>query len=149
MTNTVDILLVEDNKGDVALIERAFEDRTLPGTLHTVQTGSEAIDWLHRREGFAGAPRPDVVLLDLNLPATSGHTVLEDIKSDPDLRQIPVIILTSSRSEDDLSKAYKGYANSCLIKPIDPEEYADRIETIVEFWASAAALPPSADGGVR
>lgn len=149
MTNTVDVLLVEDNKGDVALIERAFEDRALPGTLHAVQTGTEALDWLHRREGFAEAPRPDVVLLDLNLPAMSGHAVLEDVKSDPQLKQMPVIVLTSSRSEDDIRRAYEACANSCLTKPVDPDEYIDLIQTVVNFWASIAELPPLTDGSSR
>lgn len=140
---TIDILLVEDNQGDVTLIERAFEERNLPGTLHTVKTGDEALDWLHRRGEFTDATRPDLVLLDLNLPATSGHAVLEEIKSDPQLKRIPVTVLTSSQSEDDLTEAYEEYANACLIKPVDPDEFADRIETFAEFWVSTVALPPS------
>lgn len=141
----LDILLVEDNHGDIHLIERAFDTRELPGTVHVVQTGDDALDWLHRREEFADAPRPDLVLLDLNLPGTSGHTVLEEIKSDPDLRRIPVTILTSSQAEDDLIGAYETHANACLIKPVDPEEFADRIQTFVEFWVSTATLPPSTE----
>ncbi|TYL38600.1 two-component system response regulator [Natronococcus pandeyae] len=143
--NDIDILLVEDNHGDIHLIERAFDTRELPGTVHVVQTGDDALDWLSRHEAFADAPRPDLVLLDLNLPGTSGHTVLEEIKSDPDLRRIPVIILTSSRAEDDLIDAYETHANACLIKPVDPEQFADRIQAFVEFWVSTATLPPSSN----
>lgn len=143
VTDDIDILLVEDNHGDVHLVERSFTARELPGTLHAVQTGDEALDWLHRRNDFADAPRPDLVLLDLNLPATSGHTVLEAIKTDPVLKQIPVTILTSSRAEDDLTEAYESYANACLIKPVDPDEFADRIQAFVDFWVSTATLPPA------
>lgn len=137
----IDILLVEDNHGDVHLIEQAFETRELPGTLHSVQTGDEALDWLHRRDDFAEAPRPDIVLLDLNLPAVSGHTVLEEIKSDPRLQRLPVIVLTSSRSEDDLIRVYEEGANACLRKLVDPDAFADHLQTVVEFWGSTAALP--------
>lgn len=141
----IDVLLVEDNQGDVTLIEQAFEDRELPGTLHVVQTGDEALDWLYQREEFTGALRPDVVLLDLNLPATSGHAVLEEIKSDPRLKQLPVVVLTSSQSEDDLTHAYRKFANACLIKPVDPEEFADRIQTFAEFWMATVTLPSGLD----
>ena len=144
-TDTVDILLVEDNHGDIALVERAFEDRALPGALHAVQTGGEALDWLHQRGEFEDAPRPDLVLLDLNLPATSGHAVLEEVKSESRLRRIPVVVLTSSKSEDDLNEAYDGFANAYLIKPVDPDEFADRIQAFAEFWASTVALPSSPD----
>lgn len=138
----IDILLVEDNHGDVYLIERAFESRDLPGTLHSVQTGDEALDWLYQRGDFADAPHPNLVLLDLNLPATSGHTVLKKVKSDPQLRRLPVVVLTSSRSEDDLTEVYEEFANACLIKPVDPEEFADLIQSFTEFWISRVTLPP-------
>ena len=140
-TDAVDILLVEDNHGDIALVERAFEDRGLPGALHAVQTGDEALDWLHQRNSFEAAPRPDVVLLDLNLPATRGHAVLREIKSEPTLKRIPVVVLTSSQSEADLNEAYEEFANAYLTKPVDPDEFADRLQTFAEFWASTAVLP--------
>ena len=142
----IDILLIEDNSGDVRLIERAFETRELPGTLHAVQTGEEALDWLYQRDDFAEAPRPDLVLLDLNLSATSGQDMLEEIKSEPRMKRIPVIILTSSQSEEDLIEVYEKYANAYLLKPVDPEEFADLIQTFTEFWVDVAALPPTADG---
>ncbi len=141
----INILLVEDNQGDVHLIERAFEDRGISGTVHFVQTGEQALDWLHQRDGFADAPRPDLVLLDLNLPATNGHTVLEEIKSDPRLKRLPVVVLTGSQSEDDLIESYEAGANACLIKPVDPEEFADRIQTLAEFWSGTVTLPSVSD----
>lgn len=136
-----DILLVEDNRGDITLIERAFDVRELPGTLHAVQTGDEALDWLYQRGEFSDAPRPDLVLLDLNLAAISGHAVLDEIKSSSHLNGLPVIVLTSSQSREDLISAYEKNANACLIKPVDPDEFADRIQSFVDFWVSTATLP--------
>jgi CheY-like chemotaxis protein len=138
----VDILLVEDNHGDVRLIQRAFETRHLPGTVHAVQTGDEALAWLYRRGEHADARRPDLVVLDLNLPATSGFDVLQEVKSDPDLRALPVVVLTSSLSESDLVAAYDQHANACLVKPVDPDEFTDLVEGCARFWACAASLPP-------
>lgn len=111
-------------------------------SLHATQTGDEALDWLFQRNDFADAPRPDLVLLDLNLPATSGQDILEEIKSDPRLKRIPVIVLTSSQSDDDLIEAYEKCANACLRKPVDPEEFADSIQRFTEFWVSTAVLSP-------
>ena len=136
-----DILLVDDNPGDVHLIKEAFEARAIPGTLHAVQTGEEALDWLYQRGDFAEAPLPEVVLLDLNLPSTDGQTVLEEIKSDPQLKRIPVIILTGSKSETELNAAYEEHANACLVKPVGPDEFADLIQASAEFWVSIATLP--------
>ena len=141
----VDILLVEDNDGDIRLIERAFETRDLPGTVHVVQTGDKALDWLYQRSEFAERPRPDLVLLDLNLPATTGQDILDEVRSEPRLKRIPIIVLTSSQSDDDLIKAYEKCANACLRKPVDPEEFADLIQTFTDFWITTAALPPSSD----
>lgn len=143
--DAVDILLVEDNDGDVRLIERAFEIRELPGTLHVVQTGDRALDWLYQRGEFVEAPRTDLVLLDLNLPATNGQDALEDIRSGSRLQRLPVIVLTSSQSDDDLAMAYEAGANACLRKPVDPEAFMDLIQSFAEFWVSTVAFPPVLD----
>lgn len=141
----VDILLVEDNDGDVRLVERAFDTRELPGTLHVVQTGDKALDWLYQRGEFAEQPLPNLVLLDLNLPATSGDEILAELQSESWLRRIPVIVLTSSQSDEDLTKAYEMGANACLRKQVDPEEFADLIQAFAEFWISSAAIPSAVD----
>lgn len=139
--SSTDILLVEDNPGDIQLIERAFEEQEIAGTLHITQAGDEALDWVHQREEFSEAPSPDLVLLDLNLSAISGHTVLKEIKSDPQLKWLPVIVLTGSRSETELREAYEEHANSCVTKPVDPDEFIDLIQTFAEFWIVTAELP--------
>lgn len=141
-----DILLVEDNPGDSRLFEQAFEDRDLPGTVHVVRTGDDALDWLYRRDDYADAPRPDLVVLDLNLPATSGHDILRKVKTDPELKRLPVIILTGSTSEEDLRRAYDRHANACLVKPIDPDEFADMVEYVATFWGSTVVYPRPANG---
>lgn len=143
--SSVDILLVEDNHGDVGLIEQAFEKQALPGTLYTVQTGEAALDWLYDRGENSGVPRPDLILLDWNLPTTSGRSVLEQIKSDPDLRRLPVIVLTGSQAETDLADAYDAQANAYLTKPVDPVEFAELMQLIVGFWVYAVVLPPVPD----
>lgn len=140
--DSVDILLVEDNPGDVNLIERIFDDRDLPGRIHSVQRGDDALDWLHRRGEFSEAPWPDLVLLDLNLPSTSGEKVLEAIKTDERWRRLPVIMLTGSPSEEDVIRMYDAGANAYLLKPPDPEEFGVLIERFVNFWVEAAELPP-------
>lgn len=145
----IQILLVEDNQGDIHLIQRVFNDYDLPGTLHSVQTGEAALDWLNQRGEYADAPRPDIVLLDLNLPAMSGHEVLREIKQTPELARIPVLVLTGSQAEDDLVKAYDSHANAYLNKPVDPEEFVDLFELITGFWISTVILPPKADTGPR
>lgn len=141
----VHILLVEDNAGDIRLIEEAFAQRELPGRVHTVTSGEEALDWVFQRGGFEEETRLDLVLLDLNLPGTSGHTVLESIKTDPELKRLPVVVLTGTQSEEELNEAYDEHANVCLVKPVDPEEFADLIQTFAEFWVATASLPSVSD----
>jgi CheY-like chemotaxis protein len=143
--NDVEILLVEDNHGDVRMVERAFEQRDIPCELTVVQTGDEALDVLYRRGEFADASRPDLVLLDLNLPGTSGLSVLETVKSDETLKRVPVVVLTSAQSGTDLNRVYDEHANACLTKPVDPTEFADSIDSFVEFWAATATLPDRND----
>lgn len=140
-----DILLVEDNHGDTRMVEMAFERQEIPHTLHTVKTGEEALNWISERDGGTEAPRPDLVLLDLNLPGTSGQAVLKEIKSDSRLKQIPVVILTSSRSEADVIEAYEEHANACLIKPNDPDDFIHLVQTVADFWLSTVTLAPASD----
>lgn len=143
------VLLVEDNEGDVAHVQRAFEDRDLPGTLYVVRSGTAALDWLFQRQEYADEPRPDLVLLDLNLPGADGHEVLATARSDPSLQTLPIVVLTSSQSEEDVREAYAEHANACVRKPIDPAEFGDRIEATATFWLEVAACPEPAPGGVH
>ncbi|QLG49031.1 response regulator [Natrinema halophilum] len=138
----IDILVAEDNRGDIHLVEQAFAERDLPGEIHSVQTGEEAIDFLSQRGPFAEAPRPDLIVLDLNLPVTSGPEVLTKIRSDPEFPPIPVIVLTGSRSDGDVTRMYSAGANAYLRKPADPNDFMDRMERLVYFWAEEATLPP-------
>jgi CheY-like chemotaxis protein len=137
-----DILLVEDNPGDVRLTREAFEAGNIANMLHVVTDGSEALDFLFRRGDHADAPRPDVVLLDLNLPRKNGDEVLAEINDDPDLTCIPVIVLTSSDAQEDVVRSYELQANAYLTKPVDPGEFVETVQTFEEFWLSIVRLPP-------
>ena len=137
----IDILLVEDNPGDANLTQEAFDEGSIENTLHTVVDGVEALDFLHQHGEYAEAPCPDMVLLDLNLPRKDGDEVLEEVKGDPDLRRIPIVILTSSEAEEDIKKAYDHYANAYLRKPVDPFEFIEMIKQFEEFWFSIVRLP--------
>ena len=137
----VDLLLVEDNPGDVRLTEEAFEGAQIATTLHVVSDGVEALDFLYRRGDYADAPRPDIVLLDLNLPRKNGDEVLAEIESDRDLSRIPVIVLTSSKAQEDVARSYDLRANAYLTKPIDPDVFVDTVRTFEQFWLSRVRLP--------
>lgn len=137
-----DILLVEDNPGDVRLTKEAFKDGQITNTLHVVDDGVEALDFLFQRNEYEDAPIPDLVLLDLNLPRTDGEEVLEELKEDPELRSIPVIVLTSSRAEEDVVRSYELHANAYLTKPVDPDEFIETIRAFETFWFSVVRLPP-------
>lgn len=138
----VEILLVEDNEGDVRLTREALKEGRIRNRLHVVGNGEHAIQFLRREGEFAEAPRPDLVLLDLNLPRLDGRQVLADIKTDPDLKQIPVVVLTSSRAEKDLLGAYDQHANCFITKPVGFEEFMDVIRSIENFWLTIVVLPP-------
>ncbi|MEJ7692642.1 response regulator [Daejeonella sp.] len=135
------ILLVEDNEGDIFLITEALESAKLITKLSVVKDGKQAMDFLVRAKGFADAARPDMVLLDINLPKKNGHQVLKFIKDNDDLRQIPVIILTTSSSPADINEAYRNYVNCFITKPVDADNFLDLITTIEKFWISIANLP--------
>ncbi|HXE56359.1 MAG TPA: response regulator [Gemmatimonadales bacterium] len=136
------ILLVEDNPADVRLIEEAVRDAEIPGRIHAVRDGEEALDFLFRRGAHAQAVRPDLVLLDLNLPRKDGYAVLEKLKADPRLRRIPVVVLTTSASESDIRRAYDLHANAYVTKPVSLDRFLHIVRSIEDFWGSIAKLPP-------
>jgi chemotaxis family two-component system response regulator Rcp1 len=142
MTRTLRILLVEDSPSDVRLIREALRDTPVPVQLTVARDGVEATDYLHQTEtGFS--TRPDLVLLDLNLPRKNGREVLAEVKASPSLKQIPILVMTSSRSEEDVSAAYALNANCFITKPGDLEEYQSVVKAIEDFWFVAATLPDS------
>ena len=138
----VDILLVEDNPGDVMLIEEVLGDSKIRNTLHVVSDGEQAMEFVRRQGEHARAPRPDLILLDLNLPRKSGREVLREIKSDPDLKSIPVVVLTSSKSEEDVIKSYELYVNAYILKPVDFHQFVKVMQGIEDFWFLIVKLPP-------
>jgi CheY-like chemotaxis protein len=131
---TAEVLLVEDDPGDVLLTRDAFEEHHLGRQLHVVGDGEEAMRFLRRNGDFAGVPRPALVLLDLNLPRRSGLEVLGELKADPDLHTIPVVVLTTSQAEADIVSSYELHANAYVIKPFDADRFADAIRQIDDFF---------------
>ena len=138
----VDVLLVEDNPGDVRLTREAFDEAAIDVRLHVVTDGEEALSFLDQRDAYDDAPRPAVVLLDLNLPKVDGLDVLETIKADTELRAIPVIVLTGSTAEEDVAESYERHTNAYLTKPVDPEEFVSLVRTFGDFWIDQVQLPP-------
>jgi chemotaxis family two-component system response regulator Rcp1 len=138
----VEILLVEDNPGDHRLTKEALHEGKVYNNLHWVQDGVDALDFLKRRGRHAGAPRPDIILLDLNLPKKDGREVLSEIKQDADLRTIPVVILTTSQAEEDVLKSYDLHANCYVAKPVDLEKFIVVVQSIDRFWLNVVTLPP-------
>ena len=136
-----DVLLVEDDPGDVLLTREAFEDHHLGLQLHVVGDGEEAMRFLRRTDDFAGVPRPALVVLDLNLPRRSGLEVLSELKADPDLHTIPVVVLTTSQAEADIARSYELHANAYVIKPFDADRFADAIRHIDEFFLILVKRP--------
>ncbi|MFF1546065.1 response regulator [Streptomyces sp. NPDC058291] len=139
----VDVLLVEDDPGDELMTREAFEDNKIGNTLHVVRDGEEALDFLYRRGGHADAPRPDLILLDLNLPKYDGRQVLETIKSDPDLSHIPVVVLTTSAAEEDILRSYRLHANAYVTKPVDLDQFIAAVRQIDDFFVQVVRLPRS------
>jgi two-component system response regulator len=139
----VDILLVEDSPTDVLLTEEALEHSKVLNNLHVVDDGVEAMAFLHREGKYADAPRPDLVLLDLNLPRKDGREVLTEMKSEENLKRIPVVVLTTSRAEEDIARAYGAHANCYIAKPVDFDQFADVVRTIENFWFTVVVLPPA------
>lgn len=139
----IEILIVEDNPGDVRLITEALRDGSEREHLTLARNGTEALEFLRRRGKFRSACRPDLIVLDLNLPGRHGHEVLEEIKRDPDLKRIPVVILTSSASEEDIRKSYELSANCYVTKEADLHKFIENVRSIRTFWLDVASLPPS------
>jgi CheY-like chemotaxis protein len=137
----VEILLVEDDPGDVVMTREAFQDYKVRNQLHVVNDGAEAMAFLRQEGEFAGRPRPDLVLLDLNLPRMDGREVLEAIKSDPELASIPVVVLTTSENEDDVLRSYSLHANAYVTKPVDFERFIEVVRQIDDFFVSVVRLP--------
>lgn len=138
----IEILLVEDNPGDVRLTMEALKENKVYNNLHVVNDGVEAIAFLRREGAHADKPRPDLVLLDLNLPKMNGRDVLSEIKTDTQLRRIPVVVLTTSQDEEDISGAYDLHANCYVTKPVDLEKFIEVVRSIEDFWVTIVKLPP-------
>jgi CheY-like chemotaxis protein len=141
-TRPIEILLVEDNPGDVRLTEEALKDGKMLNNLSVVKDGEEALRFLRRQAPYADAPRPDVILLDLNLPRKDGREVLADIKGDPELHRIPVVVLTTSNHERDILKAYDLNANCYITKPVDLDQFIRVVRSVSDFWLTIVKLPP-------
>lgn len=137
----VNILLVEDNPGDVILTQEAFAENKLRNELHVANDGEEALAFLRRDAGYENAPRPDIILLDLNLPKLGGRDVLKIIKGDKHLQSIPVVILTTSADEVDICEAYRAHANCFITKPVDLEQFLQAIRSVHNFWIDVVKLP--------
>lgn len=137
----IEVLLVEDNPGDVRLTQEALKEGRIINHLSVVRDGVEATDFLWRRGEYANAPRPDLILLDLNLPRKTGGEVLQEIKTDPSLRRIPVMILTTSKADQDLRQAYNLHANCYIAKPVDLDQFLNVVRSIEHFWLKIVTLP--------
>lgn len=141
MARPIEILLVEDNPAEVRLTIEGLKEARIANNLNAVNDGQSALDYLRRRGKYVGAVRPDLVLLDLNLPGLDGRAVLRDIKDDPALKIIPVVIITSSEAESDIIKSYEAHANCFISKPIDFEGFTKVIRSIEHFWFTVVRLP--------
>lgn len=139
----IEILLVEDNPGDVRLTREALKEGKVYSNLHTVKDGVEAMEFLRRQGKYKDAPRPDIILLDLNLPKKDGREVLEEIKTDDQLKRIPVVVLTTSKAEEDVLKTYNLHANCYVTKPVDLEKFMVVVKSIDVFWLTVVTLPPN------
>ena len=137
----VDILLVEDNPGDADLARETLKVSKIKNNLHVVSDGEKAMDFLRKKGKYADAPRPDIVLLDLNLPRKDGREVLAEIKQDDDLKRIPVVILTSSKADEDVVKSYNLHANCYITKPLDFSQFTRVVQSIENFWLTIVKLP--------
>lgn len=138
----IEILLVEDNPGDVRLTKEALKEAKVRNNLHIVEDGVAAMAFLHQQDTYIDAPRPDLVLLDLNLPRKDGREVLKEIKEDPELKRIPVVVMTTSQAEEDILRSYNLHANCYVTKPVDLDQFINIVKSIEDFWLSIVRLPP-------
>jgi CheY-like chemotaxis protein len=141
MLNVIDVLLVEDDPGDVLMTREAFEHHKINNQLHVVSDGVEAIKFMRRQEPYQDAPRPGLVLLDLNLPRKDGREVLAEVKGDPELCDIPIVVLTTSAAEEDILRSYKAHANAYVTKPVDFRRFLEIVRQIDQFFVSVVSLP--------
>jgi len=139
----IDILLVEDNPGDERLTREALKEGKVYSNLHWVKDGVEAMEFLRRQGKYQDVPRPDIILLDLNLPKKDGREVLQDIKNDDTLKRIPVVVLTTSKAEEDVLRTYNLHANCYVTKPVDLEKFIVVVKSIDVFWLTVVTLPPN------
>jgi len=139
----IDVLLIEDDPGDELITREAFEHNKINNNLHVAHDGEEGLDFLYQRGAHKNAPRPDLVLLDLNLPKYDGRQLLERIKNDPDLYHIPVVVLTTSSAEEDILRSYKLHANAYVTKPVDLDQFMHVVRQIDEFFVQVVRLPRS------
>ncbi len=142
----IQILLVEDNPGDARLASEALKDGKVSNNLYHVTDGVEAMAFMRREGEYASAPRPDLILLDLNLPRKDGREVLSEIKEDPELRLVPVVVMTTSAAERDLIKSYELHANAYVVKPMDLDQFIEVVRAIENFWFTVVKLPQRNDG---
>jgi CheY-like chemotaxis protein len=142
----IDILLVEDDPGDVLMTREALEHHKVRNTLHVVSDGVEAIGFLRREAPYEDVPIPGLILLDLNLPRRNGQEVLAEIKQDPELRQIPVVVLTTSKADEDILRSYNLHANAYVTKPVDFDRFVEVVRKIDDFFLTVVTLPISAAG---
>lgn len=140
--NPLEILLVEDNPADVRLTVEALKEEKVYNNLHIVNDGEEALAFLHKTGKYADEPRPDLILLDLNLPKIDGREVLKEIKNDPDLKIIPVVVLTVSKAEEDILRSYNLHANCYINKPVDLKQFIKVAKSVQDFWLTIVKLPP-------
>jgi CheY-like chemotaxis protein len=138
----IDVLLIEDDPGDVLLTREAFEHHKIRNTLRVARDGQEGLDFLYQRGAHQDAPQPDLILLDLNLPKYDGRQLLEQIKSDPDLCHIPIVVLTTSAAEEDILHSYRLHANAYVTKPVGADKFMNAIRQIDEFFVQVVRLPP-------
>jgi two-component system, chemotaxis family, response regulator Rcp1 len=145
LNNEIEILLVEDNPADIRLVQEVFKEARIHNKMHVALNGEKAMQLLHRKSEYAHVSRPDLIILDLNLPKKDGKEVLKEIKEDENLKTIPVVILTTSNAEDDLIETYKNNANCYITKPVDLDNFIKVVKTIENFWLSIVKLPPRVD----